>query len=169
MTSNATAHSSPSSAFAADFALVEAGDKAPDFTLPDQESRQVGLSEFSDRRLVLCFYPGDFTGVCSDQLALYESVKGDFEEQNAVVVGVSVDSSACHGAFAEKLGLTMPLLSDFHPKGEVSTAYGAYSPEYGCSSRSLFLIEPDGVVSWVYHSPPLEIPGANLIFDALSS
>lgn len=149
--------------------MVEVGDRAPAFTLPDQESAPTGLADFQGKRVVLCFYPGDFTGVCSDQLALYESVKEDFDAQNAVVVGVSVDSSACHGAFAEKLGLTMPLLSDFHPKGEVSTAFGAYSPEYGCSSRSIFLIEPDGVVSWVYHSPPLEVPGANLIFDALSA
>jgi peroxiredoxin len=149
--------------------LVEPGDSAPDFNLPDQAGQQLKLADFADKRLVLCFYPGDFTNVCSDQLALYESLKSDFSDAGAVIVGASVDSSACHGAFAEKLGLTMPLLADFHPKGEVSTAYGAYSPEYGCSSRSIFLVEPDRSVSWVYHSPPLEVPGANLIFDALSA
>lgn len=149
--------------------MVEPGDSAPDFSLPNQDGEEVTLADFAGKRLVLCFYPGDFSSVCSDQLSLYESVKEDFAEAGAVVVGVSVDSSYCHAAFAEKLGLTMPLLADFHPKGEVSTTFGAYSPEYGCSSRSIFLVEPDRSVSWVYHSPPLEIPGANLIFDALSA
>jgi len=149
--------------------LVEPGDKAPSFELPDQTGERRTLSSLLERRLVVCFYPGDFTNVCGDQLALYESVKSDFDEAGAEVVGISVDSSACHAAFAEKLGLTMTLLADFHPKGEVSTAYGAYSPDFGCSSRSLYLVEPEGEVSWVYHSPPLEVPGANLIFDALSA
>lgn len=148
--------------------MIESGDKAPAFELPDQTGDRRSLASLLDKRLVLCFYPGDFTQVCGDQLALYESVKSDFESADASVVGISVDSSACHAAFAEKLGLTMPLLADFHPKGEVSTAYGAYSPDYGCSSRSLYLVEADGSVSWVYHSPPLEVPGANLIFDALA-
>ena len=149
--------------------MVEPGDSTPDFSLPNQDGEEVTLADFAGKRLVLCFYPGDFSSVCSDQLSLYESVKEDFAEAGAVVVGVSVDSSYCHAAFAEKLGLTMPLLADFHPKGEVSTTFGAYSPEYGCSSRSIFLVEPDRSVSWVYHSPPLEVPGANLIFDALSA
>ena len=148
--------------------MIAVGDKAPDFTLPNHEGKEVSLSDFAGKRLVLCFYPGDFSSVCSDQLSLYESVKEDLAEAGAVVVGVSVDSTYCHAAFAEKLGLSMPLLADFHPKGEVSNAFGAYSPDFGCSSRSLYLIEPDGTVSWVHHSPPLEIPGANLIFDALS-
>lgn len=149
--------------------MIEVGDKAPDFVLPDQAGNEVRLGDFSGKRLVLCFYPGDFSSVCSDQLSLYESVKEDLAEAGAEVVGISVDSTYCHAAFAEKLGLSMPLLADFHPKGEVSTAFGAYSSEFGCSSRSLFLIEPDGSVSWVHHSPPLEVPGANLIFDALST
>lgn len=149
--------------------MVEPGDKAPSFELPDQTGERRTLSSLLERRLVVCFYPGDFTNVCGDQLALYESVKSDFDDAGAEVVGISVDSSACHAAFAEKLGLTMTLLADFHPKGEVSTAYGAYSPDFGCSSRSLYLVEPEGEVSWAYHSPPLEVPGANLIFDALSA
>jgi peroxiredoxin len=84
-------------------------------------------------------------------------------------VGVTVDSTWAHKAFAEKLGIEIPLLSDFHPKGEVSRAYGAYIEERGHPNRSLVLVDEDGIVRWVHESPtPLEIPGANLIFDALA-
>ena len=84
--------------------------------------------------------------------------------------GVSVDSAFCHKAFQEKLNLTMPLLADFEPKGAVAKAFGVYNDEHGISNRALFLIEGDGTVGWSYVSPSvLEIPGANLIFDALES
>jgi peroxiredoxin (alkyl hydroperoxide reductase subunit C) len=85
------------------------------------------------------------------------------------VIGISVDSTFAHKAFREKLGLEMTLLADFHPKGEVAAAYGAYLPDWGTTNRSLVLIDEDGVVQWVHESPtPLEFPGANLIFDALA-
>jgi alkyl hydroperoxide reductase subunit AhpC len=78
-----------------------------------------------------------------------------------------VDGAFCHKAFQEHQGLTIPLLADFHPKGEVAKAYGVYSEEYGVAGRALVMVGPDGVVQWSYLSPPLEVPGANLIFDAL--
>ena len=82
-------------------------------------------------------------------------------------MGISVDSSWAHRAFREKLGITIPLLSDFEPKGEVIRRYGAYLESPGHGNRSLVLIDEEGVVRWVHESPtPLEIPGANLIFDA---
>ena len=78
-----------------------------------------------------------------------------------------MDGAYCHKAFRSHLGVTIPLLADFHPKGEVSRAYGVYSEGYGVASRALVLVGPDGTVEWSYLSPPLEVPGANLIFDAL--
>jgi peroxiredoxin len=149
--------------------LIEPGTKAPDFTLPDQDGNEVSLSDFAGRKLVLVFYPLDFSPVCTDQLSLYQEVLGELEAQGASLVGISVDSSYAHHAFREQLNLTMPLLADFHPKGEVSKAYGAYIDGAGISNRSLVLIE-DGVVRWSHTAPnPGEIPGANLIFDALSA
>jgi peroxiredoxin len=148
--------------------VIEAGTKAPDFSLPDQDGNEVSLSDFASRKLVLVFYPLDFSPVCTDQLGLYQEVLGEIESKGAALVGISVDSSYCHRAFREHLGLTMPLLADFNPKGEVSRAYGAWIDQVGHANRSLVLIE-DGEVRWSYASPtPLEIPGANLIFDALS-
>jgi peroxiredoxin len=118
--------------------------------------------------VLLVFYPLDFSPACSDQLAVYQAVLGDIEAKGATVLGISVDSAFAHAAFREKLGLTFPLLADFKPKGEVSRAYGAWIEKADTSNRSLVLIDEDGEVAWSYESPsPVEIPGANLIFDAL--
>jgi peroxiredoxin len=108
--------------------------------------------------------------VCSDQLSIYQEVLGQIHERGATLLGVSVDSSWAHKAFQEKLGIEIPLLADFHPKGEVSRAYGAYIEDRGHPNRSLVLIDEEGTVRWVHESPSTrEIPGANLIFDALAN
>lgn len=149
--------------------MIEAGAAAPDFTLRDHAGDEVSLSDFAGRRLVLAFYPGDFSPACSDQLSIYQEVLGEIEARNAALVGVSVDSTWSHRAFRKQLNLEIPLLADFHPKGEMSRAYGAYLDDYGTTNRSLVLIGQDGIVKWSHATPtPLEIPGANLIFDALA-
>ena len=150
--------------------MIEPGVSAPDFTLPDQDGADVSLGDFSGRRLVMAFYPLDFSPVCTDQLSIYQEVVGEIEARDATLVGVSVDSPYCHAAFREKLGLSLSLLADFHPKGEVCAAYGALIDARGHSNRSLVGIGEDGEVAWADAAPsPLEIPGANLIFDALDA
>jgi peroxiredoxin len=149
--------------------VIGEGERAPDFSLRNQDGEEVSLADFRGRKLVLVFYPADFSPVCTDQLSIYQEVLPRIEEQGASLVGVSVDSRWAHKAFQEKLGIEIPLLADFHPKGEVSRAYGAYIEERGHPSRALVLVDGDGVVSWAHESPsPAEIPGANLIFDALA-
>lgn len=148
--------------------MIEPGSPAPEFTLRDQDLSKVALADFAGRRLVLAFYPGDFSPVCSDQLSIYQEVLGEISDRGASLVGISVDGAFCHQAFRKQLGLEMPLLADFHPKGGVSAAYGAYQSDRGFNNRSLVLVDPDGTVEWSHASPSdLEIPGANLIFDAL--
>jgi peroxiredoxin len=150
--------------------VIEAGARAPDFTLSDQHDNEVSLSDFAGSKLVLAFYPGDFSPVCSDQLSVYQEVLGEIEARGAKLVGISVDSVFCHRAFAERLGTSIPLLADFHPKGEVCDAYGALIAERGHANRSLVLVDEQGTVAWSHATPtPLEIPGANLIFDALGA
>ena len=86
------------------------------------------------------------------------------------LLGISVDHSWAHRAFRKALGVEFTLLADFHPKGEVASAYGAYLEDWGTTNRSLVLIDEGGIVRWVHEAPtPLEIPGANLIFDALDA
>ena len=148
--------------------MIEPGSQAPEFTLPNHRGKPVSLADFRGRKLVLAFYPNDFSPVCSDQLSIYQEVLGDLREAGAELVGISTDGSWAHNAFRKQLGLEIVLLADFHPKGEVSRAYGAYLEEWGTPNRSLVLIDEQGVVRWVHAEPtPLTIPGANLIFDAL--
>jgi peroxiredoxin len=150
--------------------MIAAGEPAPDFTLRNQDGEKVSLSDFRGRKLLLIFYPLDFSPVCSDQLSVYQEVKPEIEAKGVTMVGVSVDSGFAHKAFQEKLGIDTPLLADFEPKGKVARAYGAYIEKTGHANRSLVLVDETGKVEWVYESPtPLEIPGANLIFDALAS
>jgi peroxiredoxin len=148
--------------------MIAPGSEAPDFALPDQDGNIVKLEDLRGQTTVLVFYPLDFSPVCTDQLNVYQEVLGELEAEGAHLYGVSVDSAYAHKAFQEKLGLAIPLLADFHPKGEVSRRYGAFIEERGHDKRALVMIGPDLRVVWSYESPsPLEIPGANLIFDAL--
>jgi peroxiredoxin len=150
--------------------LIEPGTPAPDFTLPNHRGEQISLSDFRGRKVVLAFYPNDFSPVCSDQLSVYQEVLPQINQAGAELIGISTDGSWCHNAFRKHLGLEMTLLADFHPKGEVASAYGAYLEQWGTPNRSLVLIDEDGVVRWVHaEETPLTIPGANLIFDALAA
>jgi peroxiredoxin len=147
--------------------VIEPGTKAPEFTLPNHRGEDVSRSDFEGRKLLLCFYPNDFSPVCSDQLSIYQEVLGEIRAKGVELVGISTDGTWSHNAFRKQLGLEMTLLADFHPKGEVAKAYGVWSEEHGVAGRALVMVAPDGVVQWSYLSPPLEVPGANLIFDAL--
>jgi peroxiredoxin len=149
--------------------MIDPGAPAPDFSLRNQDGERVSLSHYRGRKLVLVFYPADFSPVCTDQLSVYQEVLPQINARGADLVGISVDSAWAHRAFREQLGIEIPLLADFHPKGEVSRAYGAYIEERGHPNRSLVLIDEQGIVRWVHASPSsAEIPGANLIFDALA-
>ena len=150
--------------------LLTPGTAAPDFTLKSGDGDEVTLADLRGQTSVLVFYPMDWSPVCTDQFGVYQEVLDDLEAEGARLYGVSVDSAWTHNAFRRHLGVDIPLLSDFHPKGEVSEAYGAYTPKYGVSKRALVMIGPDLTVEWSHKSPsPLEIPGANLIFDALEA
>jgi peroxiredoxin len=147
--------------------MIGPGSAAPDFTLPDQDGHEVSLADFRGRAVVLVFYPADFSPVCTDQLNVYQEVLPQLEQRGATLLGISVDGAFCHKAFQDQLGTSIPLLADFHPKGAVARAYGVYNDEHGVAGRALVMVDPEGTVSWSHQSPPLEIPGANLIFDAL--
>ena len=148
--------------------MIEPGTRAPDFSLPDQEGNEVSLASLRGQTIVLVFYPLDFSPVCTDQLNVYQEILPELEGAGVRMYGISVDSSFAHAAFQRELGVSIPLLADFHPKGEVTDRFGLYDEDRGVARRALVMIDPQGVVRWSYASEsPLEIPGANLIFDAL--
>jgi peroxiredoxin (alkyl hydroperoxide reductase subunit C) len=149
--------------------MIAAGTPAPDFTLRDQDGEKVSLADYRGRKVMIVFYPGDFSPVCGDQLSLYQEVKPEITAKGVELVGISVDSFFSHKAFQEKLGFDTTLLSDFEPKGEVARAYGSYLDDLGFANRTLVLVDEEGTVAWTYESPnPGEFPGANVIFDALA-
>jgi len=150
--------------------MIAAGEPAPEFTLRNQDGEKVSLSDYRGRKVLLVFYPQDFSPVCSDQLSVYQEVKPQLAAKGVELLGISIDHAWAHKAFQERLGIDTPLLADFEPKGEVTRAYGAYLEKFGHGNRSLVLLDEGGTIVWVHESPtPLEIPGANLIFDALAS
>ncbi|HEY2717289.1 MAG TPA: redoxin domain-containing protein [Solirubrobacterales bacterium] len=149
--------------------MIAVGEPAPDFKLRDQDGEDVSLSDFSGRRVLLVFYPLDFSPVCSDQLSVYQEVKPQLAERETELVGISVDSSYAHKAFQEKLGIDTTLLSDFEPKGEVARAYGSYIDAAGIANRTLVLVDENGVVAWTHESPsPGEFPGADVVLGGVS-
>jgi peroxiredoxin len=146
--------------------ILPAGTEAPDFTLKAAPDRNVTLRELRGKPVVLAFYPADWSPVCSDQMALYNEILPDFQEQGAEIFGISVDGAWCHRAFSDSRKLRFPLLADFEPKGEVSRAYGAYN-DGGVSDRALFVLDANGVIRWSYLSPVGKNPGADGILAAL--
>ncbi|HEV7481990.1 MAG TPA: redoxin domain-containing protein [Solirubrobacterales bacterium] len=149
--------------------MIAAGTPAPDFALRDQDGEKVSLADYRGRKVMLVFYPGDFSPVCGDQFSIYQEVKPEIAAKGVELVGISVDSFFSHKAFQEKLGFDTTLLSDFEPKGEVARAYGSYLDGLGFANRTLVLVDEEGTVAWTYESPnPGEFPGANVIFDALA-
>jgi peroxiredoxin len=148
--------------------VIEAGTPVPDLTLKRGDGSDFTPADFEGTTTVLVFYPFAFSPVCTDQLNLYEEVLDDFTERGATLYGVSCDATYSQTAFQEKLGVSIGQLSDFEPKGAVCRALGVYH-DGGFPQRALVIVGPDGVVQWSYQAPsPGDLPGANLIFDALA-
>jgi peroxiredoxin len=145
------------------------GSEAPDFALPSTPDQRVSLAEFRGQPVILAFYPEDWSPVCSDQLALYQELLSEFQRFEATLLGISVDGIWSHLAFAKDRNLHFPLLADFEPKGEVARAYQVYRDQDGTSERALYVIDPDGMVSWSYVSPVGVNPGADGILRALEN
>jgi peroxiredoxin len=147
--------------------VLDVGQVAPDFSLQSSPEQTVSLSQFRGRPVVLVFYPADWSPVCGDQVALYNEMLSEFRSYDAQIVGISVDGSWCHAAFARDRKLSFPLLSDFEPKGAVARRYGVYNNQGGVCERALYVIDAEGIVQWRYVSPMNINPGADGILDAL--
>jgi peroxiredoxin len=151
-------------------AIIAPGTPAPEFRLVREDGEAFTREDLLGRTSVLVFYPFAFSPVCTDQLQVYDEVREELSELGATLYGVSCDHSYSQTAFRERLGVQIEQLSDFEPKGEASRAFGAWFARRGCSSRALVIVGPDGVVRWSYEAESLgELPGANLIFDALAA
>src|SRR5438105_2012711 len=133
--------------------MLAIGTNAPDFELNSTPDQKLKLSELQGKRVILAFYPADWSPVCGDQLALYNETLKFFSRHNAQLVGISVDSKWCHFAFSQDRKFHFPLLADFEPKGQVTKLYGVYDEKEGESQRALFVLDEKGVIRWNYLSP----------------
>ena len=137
-------------------ARLQAGAKAPEFTLPDQDGKAVSLSDFAGRQVVVFFYPADDTPGCTKEACQFNENLAAFERSGATVVGISPDGDVKHRKFRDKYGLTFPLLSD--ADRSVMAAYGAYGEKtmYGKKTvgviRSTFLVGADGTIERAWYN-----------------
>lgn len=127
-------------------AVVNVGEQAPDFALPDGEGQVWRLSEHRGETVVLLFYPGDNTPVCTKQMCSVRDRWSDYTATGAQIVGISTDTVESHKGFASKHNLPFPLLSD--PNEEVIRAYGMRSWLPHRSARAVVVINPQGVISF---------------------
>jgi peroxiredoxin len=149
--------------------VLEPGTPVPSFSLATEDGDEFTHEDLRGQTTVLVFYPFAFSPVCTDQLSLYEEVLDELQAGGARLYGVSCDSSWSQRAFREQLGVTIPQLSDFEPKGATCRAFGVLH-EGGFAERALVIVDPDGTVKWSYQAPtPGDLPGVNLIFDGLAS
>lgn len=125
------------------------GDKAPDFTLPGTGGRSYSLSDYAGSTVVLVFYPGDDTPVCTKQLCSYNNELQQFTGLGAQVLAVSAQDVASHDRFATKHGFDFPLLSDTDKS--VAQKYGTLGP-LGFPRRSVFVIDKAGVVRYAHRA-----------------
>jgi peroxiredoxin (alkyl hydroperoxide reductase subunit C) len=146
------------------------GTQVPEFTLKTEEREDFTRSDLEGRTTVLVFYPAAFSPVCTDQLQVYEEVVDELRADGVEMYGVSCDNAFSQAAFRERLGVSIPQLSDFEPKGAASRAFGAYREAGGVSDRAIVIVGPDLVVQWSHVADsPRDVPGVNLIVDALAA
>jgi len=147
--------------------ILSKGNIAPKFDLFATPAKKLNLADLKGKRVILAFYPADWSPECGDQMTLYNETLKLFRKFNAEIIGISVDSKWCHMAYSQNRNLHFPLLSDFEPKGAVSRLYGAYNETDGESKRALFVLDEEGIIQWSYLSPDSINPGAEGILDAL--
>ena len=145
------------------------GDPAPDFTLLSHNEGELNLAWYQGRKnVLLAFYPGDWTPVCTVQIPGYQAEIERFEEMDCQVIALSVDSVPCHRAWARSMGsLSYPLMADFYPHGEVAALYGVFNKR-GYAERAVFLIDKQGIIRYIEHPHIDTIPDQEELFRQLT-
>ena len=152
---------------------VDVGQQAPEFTLYDTDRKERSLSEFKGQNVVLAFFPGAFTGVCTTEMCTFRDRMEQFNSLNAQVLGISVDGAMAQKAFSDQNNLNFPVLSDFQRK--VVNQYDVELPNfagmegYVAAQRAVFVLDKGGVVryKWVGPTPGVE-PNYDEVKDAVS-
>jgi mycoredoxin-dependent peroxiredoxin len=136
---------------------LEIGDRAPGFTLKDQNNQDRTLSEFhGNHNVLIVFYPFAFSGLCTGELDELRENLTEYQNSNVQVLGVSVDSVYALKVWSQQQRYEFPLLSDFWPHGEVTQAYGVFNEVAGMANRATFLVDTDSVIRFMEVNQPGE-------------
>jgi peroxiredoxin len=141
---------------------IKVGDHAPDFTLPDTDLKPRTLKDFLGQKIVLAFFVGAFTSVCTKEMCAFRDSMARLIDLKAQVIGISVNDPFANKAFAEKNRLPFPILSDYNR--EIIRTYGVETPDfaglkgYTVAKRSIFIIDKNGLVRyvWTTEDPAIE-------------
>ena len=148
---------------------IQVGAAAPDFALKDQNQKEVKLADYRGKKVVIVFYPLDWSPVCTNEHACVVNDMKRFAQLEAQILGISVDSPWSHKAFAEKMGITYPLLADFQPRGAAADKFGVYLADKGITGRAIAIISKDGKVAWFKQYDIPTVPDMNEVAQALST
>lgn len=150
--------------------LIHQGQKGISFLLKDNRDKDVQLSDFKGKKIVLSFHPLAWTSVCAEQMKALEKNKEKFDRLNTVALGLSVDAVPSKNAWAKTLGIeNTRLLSDFWPHGKIAKAYGLFRTANGFSERANIVLDEKNRVIFVKVYPISQLPDLEEIFKALSS
>jgi peroxiredoxin len=148
--------------------MITTGDKAPDFNLKDQNSKEIRLSHYEGKKILLSFHPLAWTGVCAAQMQSLEDKHDIFQKLNTIALGFSVDSVPCKKAWAKNLGIELTrLVCDFWPHGGYAKELGIFRDGDGFSERANIIIDEKGIVKWVKVYPIGELPDIAEVLEAL--
>src|SRR5258706_415914 len=148
---------------------IAVGQTAPDFALQKQAKTEVKLSDFAGKKnVVLVWYPLDWSPTCTNEHACFVNDMRSFDQLDAEVLGVSVDSTWSHKAYADKMGIKYSLLADFHPKGAMSEKYGVYMAEKGITGRVIAIVNKQGKVACLKNYDIPVVPDLKEVASALS-
>lgn len=147
---------------------IEAGVKAPDFILKDQNKNNFKLSDFKGKKVLLSFHPLAWTSVCAKQMQSLEKHQDKFKELNTIAVGVSIDTIPSKQAWAKELSIeNTRLLCDFWPHGQVAKQYGIFREQDGFSERANIIIDEDQTVEYVQLYDLPRLPDIQVIIDVI--
>ncbi len=147
---------------------VKPGSAAPEFTLKDQDGRDISLSSLRGKKVLLSFHPLAWTGVCEIQMRTLELKADAFGSLGTVALGLSVDAVPAKKAWADHMGLSKTrLLSDFWPHGEVAKLYGLFDDLKGISGRANILIDEKGIIAFTRVYELGEVPDIEEIMRVL--
>ncbi|MDF2841259.1 MAG: peroxiredoxin [Clostridia bacterium] len=150
--------------------LIAVGDPAPDFNLKDNHDKEIRLSDYRGKKVLLSWHPLAWTSVCTDQMRALDVNFETLAKLNTIPLGLSVDPSPCKKAWATAISLSsLSIPSDFWPHGKVAQDYGIFIEKLGFSERANIIIDEKGIVQWVKVYPIKQLPDLNEVIQVLTS